>query len=40
MRSALTAGERQLWLHLRGDQLLGVRFRRQHRIGQFIVDFY
>jgi very-short-patch-repair endonuclease len=28
-----------LWQHLRHKQL-GVRVRRQHTIGQFIVDFY
>jgi very-short-patch-repair endonuclease len=28
-----------MWRHLRGSQL-GVRFRRQHTIGSYIVDFY
>ena len=40
LRREMTAAEMKLWLHLRGDQLEGLRFRRQHRIGRFIVDFY
>jgi very-short-patch-repair endonuclease len=39
MRQAPTQAERSLWNRLRGRQL-GVRFRRQHAIGQFVVDFY
>ncbi|MCB9965468.1 MAG: endonuclease domain-containing protein [Rhodospirillales bacterium] len=38
MRSEMTDAESKLWQKLRGDQL-GVRFRRQHVIGHFIVDF-
>jgi very-short-patch-repair endonuclease len=34
-----TTAERVLWQRLRGSQL-GVRFRRQHAIGSYIVDFY
>jgi very-short-patch-repair endonuclease len=40
MRGHLTAAELKLWNSLRGDQLLGLRFRRQHRIGSYIADFY
>ncbi len=29
-----------LWQRLRRHQLSGLNFRRQHGIGQFIVDFY
>ena len=29
-----------MWLVLRKRRLLGFRFRRQHVIGRFIVDFY
>ncbi len=29
-----------LWQELRGGKLNGLRFRRQHAIGPFIVDFY
>jgi len=31
--------EIRLWSHLRGRRLDGYRFRRQHPIGPFIVDF-
>ena len=37
-RNAPTLAEDVLWKHLRGKQL-GCRFRRQHPIGDFIVDF-
>jgi len=40
MRRNLTAAELRLWGYLRGDQLGGFRFRRQHRIGAYVVDFY
>jgi very-short-patch-repair endonuclease len=40
MRANPTPGEATLWQHLRGAKLAGVRFRRQHAIGKFIVDFY
>jgi len=36
----MTPAERRLWQHLRRKQLGGLRFRRQHPIGRFIVDFY
>ena len=39
MRQAPTPSERCLWARLRAGQL-GVKFRRQHVIGRFIVDFY
>jgi very-short-patch-repair endonuclease len=35
----LTASEEQLWSQLR-RRGLGAKFRRQHAIGPFIVDFY
>lgn len=35
----MTYAERTLWSYLRNKQL-GVKFRRQHPIGNFIVDFY
>ena len=37
-RSNMTDGESLLWHYLRQEQL-GVRFRRQHVIGDYIVDF-
>jgi very-short-patch-repair endonuclease len=35
-----TPAELALWNILKNKQLLGTKFRRQHKIGQFIVDFY
>jgi very-short-patch-repair endonuclease len=40
MRKNPTPAENKLWQHLRGKQLLGYKFRRQHAIERFIVDFY
>jgi len=39
-RTAPTAAEARVWTQLRDKKLGGFRFRRQHAIGQFIVDFY
>lgn len=39
LRNAATDAERLLWQQLRHKQL-GVKFRRQHVIGDYIVDFY
>jgi very-short-patch-repair endonuclease len=39
LRRALTPAERRLWERLRGHQLDGFKFRRQHAIGRFIADF-
>jgi very-short-patch-repair endonuclease len=36
----MTSCERVLWDHLRDRRLAGLKFRRQHPIGPFIVDFY
>ena len=38
LRKELTSAERKLWSRLRNDQL-GVSFRRQHAIGNYITDF-
>lgn len=38
LRKELTPAERKLWAYIRNDQL-GVNFRRQHAIGNFIPDF-
>ncbi len=40
MRTHATGAEAVLWAHLRGRRLEGMRFRRQHAIGWYIVDFY
>ncbi|OGT87899.1 MAG: DNA (cytosine-5-)-methyltransferase [Gammaproteobacteria bacterium RIFOXYA12_FULL_61_12] len=35
----MTDAERHLWYRLRGKQVEGLRFRRQHPIGPYVVDF-
>jgi very-short-patch-repair endonuclease len=40
MRREPTPAEDKLWQQLRGKKLLGLKFRRQHAIDRFIVDFY
>ena len=40
MRSKPTEAENLLWMRLRNHQLNGLKFRRQHNIERFIVDFY
>ena len=40
MRHEPTKAERLLWQKLRCRQLGGYKFRRQHPIGNYIVDFY
>ena len=40
LRAEMTEAEVKLWLKLRKNQLLGYKFRRQHPIFLFIVDFY
>ncbi|MES2824943.1 MAG: endonuclease domain-containing protein [Pseudomonadota bacterium] len=39
LRKNSTEPERRLWAKIRNKQL-GVKFRRQHGIGPYIVDFY
>jgi very-short-patch-repair endonuclease len=39
LRRNLTDVENKLWSQLRARQFSGVKFRRQHPIGPFIVDF-
>ncbi|MBI1806241.1 MAG: endonuclease domain-containing protein [Ignavibacteria bacterium] len=40
LRQHQTLAEELLWAHLRRHQFRGLKFKRQHRIGNFIVDFY
>ncbi|TGE06299.1 endonuclease domain-containing protein [Hymenobacter fodinae] len=40
LRSNLTPAEALLWKALQRSQLSGRKFRRQHGIGPYIVDFY
>ncbi len=39
LRKQMTDAERALWKHLRLRQIGGQKFRRQHPIGPYIVDF-
>ena len=40
LRRASTDAERALWRLLRSRQLEGYKFRRQHAVGPYILDFY
>ena len=39
LRTNMTDSERLLWHYLKSKQLNGCKFRRQHIIGSYIVDF-
>lgn len=39
LRKRMTDAERKLWHHIRDRRLGGCKFRRQHPLGPFIVDF-
>jgi len=39
-RSNLTPAEAELWKHLQSGKLEGRKFRRQHSVGNYILDFY
>lgn len=39
LRRNSTDAERALWEHLRGRQMQGAKFRRQHPFGDYILDF-
>lgn len=40
LRNNQTSAETRLWLMIKNKQLEGRKFRRQHSIDNFIVDFY
>lgn len=40
MRWSPTPAEAALWSALKGRQLNGWKFRRQHPVGPFVIDFY
>lgn len=40
LRSNLTPAEASLWKLLQGNKLNGKKFRRQHSVGIYILDFY
>jgi very-short-patch-repair endonuclease len=40
LRKTMTKAEVVLWSALRGRQLGGLKFRRQHPLGPYVVDFF
>ena len=40
LRREMTDAEQRLWFRLRGGHLGGLKFRRQHPVPPYIVDFY
>jgi very-short-patch-repair endonuclease len=40
LRDSLTPAEAVLWKNLQRSQLNGRKFRRQHSVGNYILDFY
>src|SRR5260221_11953707 len=40
LRRGLTIAEARLWKHLKGRSLRGRKFRRQHSVGSYVLDFY
>lgn len=40
LRNNLTKAEAVLWLRLKNKSFHGYKFRRQHSVGAYIVDFY
>jgi very-short-patch-repair endonuclease len=40
LRRSLTPAEAALWKALQGSKLAGKKFRRQHSLGNYVVDFY
>jgi very-short-patch-repair endonuclease len=40
MRGRLTDAEALLWMLLRNRRMAGAKFRRQHPVGRYILDFY
>ena len=40
LRKNETPAEALLWEQLKGKKLAGLKFRRQHPIGRYILDFY
>jgi len=40
LRNHATSAEAVFWKYLKNKQIGGLKFRRQHSIGSYIVDFY
>ena len=40
LRASMTHSENRLWSEVKEKKILGLKFRRQHPMSSFIVDFY
>jgi len=40
LRQDQTYAEKIMWLHLRNRKLLGIKFRRQYSVDNYVIDFY
>ena len=40
LRNNSTSAEASLWNILKSSQIMGMKFRRQHSIGPYVLDFY
>ena len=40
LRNGATPAEERFWYYAKGSQLAGKKFRRQHSVGNFVLDFY
>jgi len=40
LRQTSTEAEQKLWYHLRAHRLKGLKFRRQHPVPPYVLDFY
>ena len=40
LRRQVTPAEARLWTYLQNSQLAGRKFRRQHSVGRYVLDFY
>lgn len=40
LRNNLTPAEAKMWDYLKNSQLYGKKFRRQHSVGGYVLDFY
>ncbi|TCD29241.1 endonuclease domain-containing protein [Pedobacter psychrodurus] len=40
LRNNLTPAEATMWMYLQNSRLNGKKFRRQHSVGNYILDFY
>lgn len=40
LRRTQTPAENRFWYYVRNRKMLGLKFRRQHPLGNFIADFY